>query len=173
MDWFFLTMSPWLVLVFRPALSQVPNKDVRREYRLSSTSPLNSSHDVTTEMLRTYLELGTFLRSLLSCGFCPLSTEGVCSRTGEYVFDFAVVVLGVRVSILARPFHGRLPRGLRACSVLTFLTTAFQFFRAETLGGLRDVATRTHARGEHVSPFSHHCITLHMSLNIRLDTPFP
>ena len=106
MDWFFLTMSLWLVLVFRPALSQVPNKDVRREYRLSSTSPLNSSHDVTTEMLRTYLELGTLLRSLLSCGFCSRSTEDVCSRTGEYVFDFAVVVLGVRVSILARPFRG-------------------------------------------------------------------
>ena len=70
-------------------------------------------------------------------------------------------------------FAGRLPRGLRACSVLMFFTTAFQFFRAETLGGLRDVATRTHAREEHVSPLSHHCITLHMSLNIRLDTPFP
>ena len=173
MDWFFLTMSLWLVLVFRPALSQVPNKDVRREYRLSFTSPLNRSHDVTTEMLRTYLELGTLLRLLLSCGFCPLSTEGVCSRTGEYVFDFAVVVLGVRVISLLVHFAGRLPRGLRACSVLTFLTTAFQFFRAETLGGLRDVATRTHARGEHVLPLSHHCITLHMSLNIRLDTPFP
>ena len=86
------------------------------------------------------------------------------------MFDFAVVVFGVRVSIPAS-FLSRAVASWTLCS--RSLLTAFQLFRAETLGGSRDVATRTHARVEHVSiaPFR---ITLHMlSLNIRLSLDDP
>ena len=119
----------------------------------SSTLPLNSSHECY------YRNASHVSRTRYALAFTPLlqffsiSTEGVRSRTGEYVFDFAVVVFGVRVSIPAS-FLSRAVASWTLCS--RSLLTAFQLFRAETLGGLRDVATRTHARVEHVliAPFA-------------------
>jgi hypothetical protein len=68
-------------------------------------------------------------------------------KTGEYVFDFAVVIFGVRLScFFSARLHGRLPRGLRALTLLTCCTTALELFRAETLGGCVALQhVRTHA----------------------------
>jgi len=86
------------------------------------------------------------LCSLLSW-FCPILRCAL--TTGEYVFDFAVVVFGVRIYFYfsARLSCGRLPRGLRACAyVINLLYYSGRALLRGDARRLRDVATRTHAR---------------------------
>ena len=61
-------MSPLLVFVrisYRPSLSQVPNKDVRRECPLYPLVHTTAHHAV--ELLRSYLEFGKLVHP--SCDF--------------------------------------------------------------------------------------------------------
>ena len=75
----------------RPALSQVPNKDVRRECPFSSSLPPSILINVLIGLLRLYPESGTLFRSVL------LSVLWHALATGEYVFYFSAVVFGVHI----------------------------------------------------------------------------
>ena len=70
-------------------MSQIKNKDIRRAYDYCIINGTWHSYSCI-ELMRSYLEAGASNARSVEC---ILTT----SRLGEYAFDFAVVVFGVRI----------------------------------------------------------------------------
>ena len=151
---------------YRPALSQVPNKDVRRECPLSSSLPpsiLMNVYRIASLVSRIrYARSFTVLLSVLRRALA----------TGEYVFDFAVVVFGVRIlfySFFFGSFRVLLPRALRAyVHVINLLYHSDRALLSGHARRLRDIAMRTPARwntSSHIATSLSHDFIYMSSLN--------
>jgi hypothetical protein len=129
----------------RPALSHVPNKDVRGEW---SSETINVSKPLMRRCLGRATAHVSGSRYAL---FLPTLLEGAFSQrmarpppTGEYVFDFAVVVFGVRLP---------LPRGFRAQANIPSTSIAFSSGLAPlSADARRDIYSFSSA----VTSLSHH-----------------
>jgi hypothetical protein len=120
-------MSLSLALVwisYMPALSQVPNKDVRREFPLSLSLLL-------TILMNVYRIASLVSRIRYARPFTVLlSVLRRVLTTGEYVFDFAMVVFGVRILFCSFFFLSvaGLVDFVRALTLSTCCTTAIELF---------------------------------------------
>lgn len=79
--------------LYRPKLSDVPNKDVRREYIVISGSPATRLISVVDSKSSSVHTLSSVRNPLLPLRHILIAFH---DGTGEYLFDFAVVICGVR-----------------------------------------------------------------------------